>query len=339
MNFARPEWLWLLLVAPALAGVAAFCWWRRLRAAAEWASRGLWNRVFPTHQPKRLVASSVLVGLGVAGIALALAQPRWGTSEQKVERRGIDLVFVLDTSLSMATRDVVPNRLWVAQTLIRQLVQELPGNRMALVQAEGDGVVMVPLTADAAVLDLLLDAVLPGSLPTPGTELAPALERALDLFPESGEKHRVMVLVSDGEDHGKGLSRAADKLRESGAVVHTIGVGTREGKPLELPETETGAAVVYKKDDDGQVVVSRLMESALEDLSRQTGGVYLRAEGAATDLGSLIRHVEGMEKQSFGSEMINTLEERFQWPLSLAILALALHLGISPFRASPRAEA
>ncbi len=101
-------------------------------------------------------------------MGLALAQPRWGESEQKIERHGVDVVFVLDTSLSMATTDLPPNRLWVAQTLVRRLVQALPGHRVALVQAEGDGVVMVPLTADSAVLDLVLDAVLPGSLPTPG---------------------------------------------------------------------------------------------------------------------------------------------------------------------------
>lgn len=331
MDLARPEWLWMLLAAPAVAGIAAWCWWRRLRAATAWASRGLWNRVFPSHAPRRMTASVILLGLGIVGVALTLAQPRWGTSEQQVERRGVDLVFVLDTSLSMATRDIPPNRLWVAQTLVRQLVQKLPGNRMALVQAEGDGVVMVPLTGDAAVIDLLLDGVQPGSLPTPGTELASALERALGLFPEAGDKHRVMVLLSDGEDHGSNLERVADKLQESGTIVHAIGVGTREGKPLELPEEETGAGLVYKKDQDGNVVVSRLMEEALESLSRKTGGLYLRAESAATDLDQLVRRIKAMEKKSYGSELVNTLEERFQWPLTAAILALLLHLGLAPF--------
>jgi Ca-activated chloride channel family protein len=281
-----------------------------------------------------MMASVVFLGLGMAGIALTLSQPRWGTSEQQVERRGVDLIFVLDTSLSMATRDIAPNRLWVAQTLIRQLVQDLPGNRLGLVQAEGDGVVMVPLTGDAAVIDLLLDAVQPGSLPTPGTRLSSALARALELFPEAGDKHRVMVLLSDGEDHGSGLERMANKLKEEGTVVHTIGVGTREGKPLELPEAETGAGLVYKTDQEGNVVVSRLMEESLETLSRKTGGLYLRAESAATDLGPLVRRIEAMEKKSYGTETVNTLEDRFQWPLALAILAILLHLAITPFKAA-----
>ncbi len=341
MKFAAPDWLWLLLAAPAAAAVAGWCWRRRLRAVAEWASRSLWDRLLPTHDPRRMVTFCVLLMVAVLAIALTLARPRWGTSEQTVERQGVDVVFVLDTSLSMATRDVAPSRIWVAQTLIRRLVQELPGNRVALVQAEGDGVVMVPLTSDAAVIDLLLDAVLPGSLPTPGTELAPAIEDATELFAEDGGKHKVMVLLSDGEDHGDGLEKVADKLADGGVVVHAIGVGTREGKPLELPPSAESATpgsqpaaggVEYKRDESGNVVVSRLMEDNLEKLSRETGGIYLRAASAGTELGRLTAAIEAMEKRSYGAEAVNTLEERFQWPLALAILALGLQLVISPFR-------
>lgn len=343
MMFAAPNWLWLCLAAPLAGLVAGVCWRRRLRAAAAWAARSLWDRLLPTHEPRRLWISSLLLAIVVLGVGLTLARPRWGMSEQQVERQGVDIVFVLDTSLSMATRDVLPSRLWVGQTLIRRLVQKLPGNRVALVQAEGDGVVMVPLTSDGAVIDLLLDAVLPGSLPTPGTELSPALEDALELFPDEGDKHRVMLLISDGEDHGSGLDRIAGQLKERGVVVHALGVGTREGKPLELPPSEdqragppaggaVAGAIEYKRDEAGNVVVSRLIEDNLEKLSRETGGLYLRATSAAADLGRLVAAIEAMEKTSYGSQAVNTLEERFQWPLALAITALTLQLLFSPFR-------
>ncbi|MEM1205253.1 MAG: VWA domain-containing protein [Acidobacteriota bacterium] len=331
MELATPQWLWLAAAAPVAALVAGLVWRRRLRATAAWASRGLWSRLLPGFRRSRLVASVLLLAVALAAVALTLAQPRWGLSEQQVERRGVDIVFVLDTSLSMATRDVQPSRIWVAQTLIRQLAQRLPGHRVALVQAEGDGVVLVPLTADVAVLDLLLDAVEPGSLPTPGTELAPALEQAAELFPDGGDKHHVMVVLSDGEDHGSGLETVAADLEGRGVIVHAIGVGTREGKPLELPPERPGAPVEYKRDDNDQVVVSRLMEQNLEALARKTGGDYLRAGGAATDLDPIVGQIEGMELQSYGSESIELLEERFQWPLAAAILALVLHLFVAPF--------
>ena len=339
MLFAKPEWLWLLAAAPLAALIAALCWRRRLRAAAAWAARPLWNRLLPTQDGRRQLIGSLLLGLGIAAVVTALAQPRWGQSEQQVERQGVDIAFILDTSLSMATRDVQPNRLWVAQTLIRRLVQGLPGHRLALLQAEGDGVVMVPLTSDAAVIDMLLDAVQPGSLPTPGTELTPALERALEVFPDDEGRHRVIVLVSDGEDHGSDLERLADNLEDRGVVLHAIGVGTREGKPLELPDFIAQGAGAggpeYKRDEEGNVVVSRLIESSLERLSSVSGGLYLRASGAATDPSTIVEAIEGMEKRSFGSEVINTLEERFQWPLAVAIAVLILQLALGSF-AAPR---
>lgn len=337
MDFADPRWLWWTLAAPAAAVVAWLLWRRRLRDTAAWAARGLWDRLLPSYRPRRLVASSLLFGAALAGLTLALARPRWGTSEQRVERKGVDLVFVLDTSLSMATRDVQPSRLWVAQSLIRRLVARLGGSRVALVQAEGGGMVMAPLTLDQGVIDLLLDAVAPGSLPSPGTELAPALATAADLYPEGSEKHRVMVVVSDGEDHGGGLERAIERLRDLGVVVHAIGVGTPEGQPLELPGEHPGERPDYKHDADGNIVVSHLVEKNLEQLARSTGGVYLRATSAAVDPAPLAERIEQMETRSFGSEVVNNLEERFQWPLGAAAVALGLQLLLAPFR-PPRRE-
>ncbi len=338
MEFGEPRWLWLLAAAPLAAGLSALCWRRRLRAVSAWAARGLWDRLLPTYRPWRLMVWTLLLAAAVAAAALTLARPRWGESEIEVERRGVDVVFVLDTSLSMATSDLEPSRLWVAQSLIRRLVRELPGHRVALVQAEGDGVVMVPLTADGAVIDLLLDAVAPGSLPTPGTRLRPALERARSLFPEDAGKHRALVLVSDGEDHGSDLDEIGAELRAAGVVVHALGVGTVEGKPLELPREQRGGPVEYKRDEAGHVVVSRLVEANLEQLSRETGGSYLRAAGAAEDLSAIVAGIEAMAERSYGNEVLSSLGERFQWPAGAAILALALHLLISPFRPRPGAR-
>lgn len=330
MDLAKPELLWLLLLVPAAWALAWWAWRQRLAAITAWAARGLWNRLLPGYEKRRLQVSAILCAVAVFGVCLALAQPRWGAGSQQVEREGVDIVFVLDTSLSMATTDVAPYRLFVAQSLIRRLVEDLPGNRVALVQAEGDGIVMVPLTGDTAVVDLLLDAVLPGSAPMPGTELAPSLERAAELFPEEGSKHQVMVVLSDGEDHGSSMDQARKLLRDRGIVVHSVGVGTREGKPLEVPGEEN-AQLEYKRDSDGNVVVSRLVEATLEDLARDTGGIYVRATSAAADMGPVVQKIQGMETRGFGSEVVSTLEERFQWPLALAILALICHLIIPPF--------
>lgn len=327
MSFAAPDLVWLALLGPLAAAAAAFLWRRRLAADAAWASRALWDRLLAAYRPRRLAFSIVALALAVAGTAVALARPRWGESEEKVERKGVDIVFLLDSSLSMSAQDVAPSRLYVAKALVRRLAEALPGNRVALVQAEGSGVVLAPLTVDGAVLDLLLDTVEPGSLPTPGTELAPALDTALNLFGEETGKHRALVILSDGEDHGGGLDAETQRLRDAGVVVHAFGIGTPQGAYLPLP----GGHGEVKRDDDGNPVLSRLQEENLEGLARATGGLYLRATSAAADPGPVAARISRMEGRTLESESLNTREERFQWPLAAAVAALLSYLAVTPF--------
>lgn len=342
MTFAEPSLLWLALLAPLAAAAAAVLWRRRLAADAAWASRALWDRLLASYRPRRLALSVAALALAVLGTSLALARPRWGTAEEKVERQGVDLVFLLDSSLSMAARDADPSRLSVAKALVRRLAAALPGSRVGLVQAEGVGVVLTPLTVDTAVLDLLLDTVEPGSLPVPGTELAPGLATAARLFPEGGGKHRVLVLLSDGEDHGGGLDTLTERLRNEGIVVCAFGIGTPEGGTLPLPDPpgqRPGQPARLKRDADDQVVLSRLHEDGLEDLARATGGVYLRATSAAADPAPVLRRIDRMEQRTVEGAFLNTQAERFQWPLGLAILGLLVYLAWSPFATSSASAA
>jgi|HubBroStandDraft_3_1064219.scaffolds.fasta_scaffold23335_2 Ca-activated chloride channel family protein len=347
MSFAAPRLAWLVLLAPLAVALAALVWRRRLAADAAWAARALWDRLLPTYRPARLAVSVVLLGLAVLGAALALARPRWGGSAEKVERRGVDVVFLLDSSLSMAAPDVVPSRLFVAKSLVRRMVQAMPGNRVALVQTEGEGLMLTPLTLDGAVLDLLLDTVEPGSLPRPGTELASGIDTALRLFGHETRKHRALVILSDGEDFGGGLESAAARLKDEGVVVFAFGIGTPEGSTLPLPDAAGGAGAVggmgaalggagapagqVKRDARGEVVVSRLHEEGLEPIARATGGDYLRVTSAAADPAPIVQAIDRLEKRTVESEMVSTTEERFQWPLGLAAAALALYLAIGPF--------
>lgn len=327
MNFADPRLLWLLLLAPAAAALGSWLWKRRLEADAAWAARGLWDRLLPTYVRGRIAFSLATLALCLLGASLALARPRWGGGEQTVERKGVDVVFLVDSSLSMGAEDVKPSRLFVAKALIRRMAQAMPGNRVGLVQMEGTGVVLSPLTLDGAVLDLLLDTVDPGSLPTPGTEIAPGLDAAIRLFGEGSEKHRVLVMVSDGEDHGGGIDAEIKALKEAGVVVYSLGVGTPKGAPVPIP----GTPGAFKRDRDGSVVVSELHEDVLEEIARSSGGSYLRVTSAAVDPSPILRQIDGMEKRTIESQTLSTLEERFQWPLALAVGALLLHLAVSPF--------
>jgi Ca-activated chloride channel family protein len=332
MSFGARELLWLALLAPAAAAAAAWAWRRRLRADAAWAARGLWDRLLPDYRARRLSLSVVVLALAVLGTALALARPRWGAGSQKVERQGVDVVFLLDSSLSMGAFDAPPSRLYVAKALVRRMAEAMPGNRVALVQDEGEGLVLTPLTLDGAVIDLLLDTVEPGSLPEPGTQIAPGLETALRLFGQGSEKHRAIVVLSDGEDWGGGIDRAASRLHDEGVVVHAVGIGSPQGAPVPIP----GSPGEFKRDENGRVVISRLHEETLEGLTRATGGTYLRATSAAADPAPILARIESMQKRTLESDTVDTREERFQWPLAAAVLALLAYLAVPPFAPAGR---
>jgi Ca-activated chloride channel family protein len=327
MTFARPEALWLTLLAPVAPVVVAWLWHRHLRALAAWASAALWDRLDLDYSQRRLTVSILALAFAVLGTTLALARPQWGSSEEMVERKGVDVVFILDSSLSMQARDVAPSRLEIGKALVRQLIVAMPGNRTALVQTEGKGVVLSPLTVDSAVIDLLLDTVLPGSLPDPGTRLDSALTEALDLFPPESEKHRVVVIVSDGEDHGSEWKKALDKLIEGGVVIHALGTGTRGGTPILIGD---GGTPLYKQDSQGNVVVTRLEPTVLERLAGESGGIFVEVDSPVVDAEPLLSAITSMEKRTLSGEILEVAAERFQWPLAAAVVSLVLLLAVPP---------
>ena len=327
MTFASPAWLWALLLLPALAAVE---WWAARRDAertARFVSRALWPRVARQPSPRWRVARLGLLLLGAAGFVLALARPQWGIVREKVEREGVDVVFVLDTSGSMATADVPPNRFFLARAALLSLAQRLEGDRLALLAFEGEAYPLVPLTLDADALGLFLDTLEPGVVPTPGTSLGQGLERGLELFVDKERRNKVLVLVSDGEDLEGQVEAAVRRAKEAGVVVHTVGVGTEKGDPVPSFDDQ-GNPAGYKKLPDGSPVISRLDPGALEAIARGTGGRYFRLSASDTSLSALGAAIEGVEQKSLSREYSYRRKERFQVPLGLGLLATFLGLAL-----------
>jgi Ca-activated chloride channel family protein len=334
--FASPTWLLALLLLPLAAGLEAWLVRRDREGLARFVARPLWGRVVRRPAERWRWVRLALVLLGSAGVIVALARPQWGILREKVEREGVDVVLVLDTSASMATADVAPNRFFLARQALLQLIARLQGDRLALVAFEGEAYPLVPLTLDADALGLFLETVEPGIVPAPGTSVGVGLAKGLEAFVDKGRRNKVMVLVSDGEDLEGEVEEAVRRAKEAGVVVHTVGVGTESGQPV--PEVNADGRVIgYKRDEGGSAVVSRLNLATLEAIARGTGGRAFRITPQDTSLSGLASAIEGMVQKTLAQEYSYRRKERFQVPLAFGLGCLTLGLLLPlPRRSWPR---
>ena len=337
MVFAQPLWLFALLALPLVAALEAWTVGRDQARVARLVARPLWSRVLERRSPRWRPVRLGLLLLGAAGIVLALARPQWGIVREKVEREGVDVVLALDTSGSMATEDVPPNRFFLARAALTSLVARLEGDRFGLLAFEGEAYPLVPLTLDADAIGLFLETVEPGIVPAPGTSLGVGLARGLSMFVDKERHNRVVVLVSDGEDLEGDVDEAVHKAKEAGVVVHTVGVGTEAGQPVPDFDRE-GKSIGFKKDEQGGAVVSRLNVAALEAIARGTGGRFFRITAADTSLSALAAAIEGLEQKTLAREFSYRRKERFQVPLAVGVgaIAAALLLPLPRLRSAKR---
>jgi Ca-activated chloride channel homolog len=279
---------------------------------------------------KAILRALFLAGFFLFSI-LAAARPQWGARMETVHRHGVDLIAALDTSFSMNTEDVAPNRLEKAKGALRKLISKTEGNRIGLVTFSGMAVVQCPLTLDLGALDLFLDVATTGMIPEPGTSISSAIQTATSAFIERERKYKVLVLFTDGEDLEGQVDKAARKAKEAGVVIYTVGFGTPQGKPIPIRDAK-GDVVEYRKGPDGKVVVSSLDERSLAEIASQTGGRYFRATPYENEIDALSGDIDGLEKKELESKLFQNLEDRFQYPLALAILFLVAELWISERR-------
>ena len=329
MIFASPAWLFALLALLALLALEVWLARRDRDRLSRLVSRPLWGRVVRRPDERWRLLRLALLLLGAAGVVVALARPQWGIVREKVEREGVDVVLVLDTSGSMATADVAPSRFFLARQALLQLIARLEGDRFALVAFEGEAYPLVPLTLDADALGLFLETVEPGIVPAPGTSLGVGLAKGLEAFVDQERRNKVMVLVSDGEDLEGEVEQAVRRAKEAGVVVHAVGVGTEGGQPVPDVDAE-GRVTGYKRDESGGAVVSRLNLATLDAIARGTGGKAFRITPADTSLSGLASAIEGMEQRSLAREYSYRRKERFQVPLAFGLACLALGLLLPP---------
>ena len=337
IRWADPRFLHGLWALLPLAGLLWFLLARRERRLRLLLDGEAASRLAPGRSPARVRAKAVLWFLALALAIVALARPQWGVRWQQVRRRGLEILVVLDTSNSMRATDLKPDRLQRAKLGLGDLLTRLSGDRIGLVAFAGSSFLECPLTVDYAAFSMMLDDVRPGIIPRGGTAIAPALEKALESFDKGGEADRVIVLVTDGEDHGGGIDRAISALKEKKVRVFAVGVGTARG---ELIPGAAGGRTAFLTDRSGNPVRTSLREEPLEKLAAATGGLYV---SAADDDSALERVFDqglaNVRRDEKEARLVKAYEERFPWFLGAAVLLLTLESLLAERRRGKEGQA
>ncbi|MGE5717757.1 MAG: VWA domain-containing protein [Acidobacteriota bacterium] len=337
--FAEPAMLVPgLLLAAAAAGALVLSVRRRIARSAALVSPALAAKAGLAPAARFPATGALLVLLVALGIGAALARPRWGRTAETAQRRGADVVFVLDTSASMRAADVSPSRFVLARQAAQSLLSRLGSDRAALISCEGEAQALVPLTLDAAAVGLFLDAMEPGMGAKPGTSLAAGLAAAADLFPAGSAGGRNAVVFSDGEDLEGGVDAAIARAKAEGITVHTVFVGAIGGAGAPVPEVDAaGRTSGFKTDASGQPVLSKADPELLRRLAAETGGSFTVVSPGRTDLEGVARQIDLGARRPLSEVLVNSLEERFQIPLGVAVGALGLLLlGVGRGRSASR---
>ncbi len=326
----RFEWPHVLLLELLLPFLALFLWWgwrRRKLVMERFADSSLHEEIVRGVEPRRRVARTLLLLGAFFFLVLAAAGPQWGMRIETLHRRGVDVVICVDVSLSMLADDMKPSRLTRAKAALKGFLQRLDGDRVAVVAFAGEAFVLCPLTLDYEAAAMFVDLLDPDLIPEPGTNLAAAVRTALGMFDEHSLKYKVIVLITDGEDHGGEALAAAKEAAGKGAVIYTIGVGSTKGQLIRIPDGKGGYTV--KRGPDGQPVLSRLDEVTLQKMALITGGRYYHATKSEMELDKIARRIDAMEKRELVSRKFARYQDRCHYPLAVAFFLLLAEFYLS----------
>lgn len=321
IRFGHSGILYFLWLIPAL---VVFYWYvqkNQNKLLEKFAGTKLHKILFPE---RSIFKSAIKFGVflfALTFLILAVANPQIGTKIEDVKQVGIDVYILLDVSRSMAAEDIKPSRLEKARFEITKLIQKLEGDRIGLIVFSGQAFVQFPLTSDYAAANLFLNAVDFNSVPQPGTNIGAALELALKSFRYDDGTKKAVVIITDGEDHEGNIDGALSEAESKEVGVYAIGFGSQTGTPIPV-YNESGTQVGYKKDNQGQIVLTKLDEETLKNIASKGSGKYYRGSNTEDELDKIFNDLSKIQESEYGSKKVTEYEDRFHYFLFPAIFLL-----------------
>jgi Ca-activated chloride channel homolog len=325
MSFGAPIWFWALSAIPILALLFTRSEQRAAVRLREFVSPRLLPQLSATVNRKRRLVRFGLLMLGLALAIVTLAQPRWGYIYEDVKRKGLDILFAVDTSRSMLSNDVQPNRLERVKLAAQDLVSQLEGDRVGLIAFAGRAFLQAPLTIDYEAAVESINDLDTKIIPEGGTNISEAINLAIQTFGKTAAGNRALVVFTDGEELSGDAVKAAKSAAEAGLKIFTVGVGTPQGSLI--PITTDNGETAFVKDSAGQVVKSKLDEKRLQEIAQAAGGFYLHLEEAPRTMSHLYAQgLANMKAADIDARLSRRPIERYEWPLGAAIVAITMSI-------------
>lgn len=319
MRFGNLTYLWLLLLLPACGIFLVWALKAKKRALETFADRNVLKHLVKSVNFRVQKLRPLIFLLVLLFLVITLVQPKWGYRWKEVKRKGLDIVVALDLSKSMLAEDIKPNRLEGAKREIKSLINIMKGDRIAVVAFSGSAFMQCPLTLDYGTAKLFLDNLDVNSISLGGTNIGEAISVSRQAFEGHEKKHRVLILITDGEDHGERVMQAVEEAKKQGIVIFTIGIGKQEGAPI--PFIDKDGRKAFVKDKDGNIVLSRLDSVLLQKIALLTGGKKGAIGAGSFPLEEIYQEeISKMEKKELTSSRQKRFENRFQWPLFIAVI-------------------
>lgn len=327
-KFENNNWLWALAGIPVL---LLLFWVRSIykhRQLQKLGNAKVRTLLIEQRSTTRPVWKNIFLILALVSLTIAIANPQTDAQTAKVKIKGAEIIIALDISNSMKAEDISPNRLEKAKLEIMQMLRKMKNDRVGLIVFAGKAFIPVPLTTDYAMIRMYLKGIDTDLISTQGTDMGAAISLATKSFSEDGKKNKTLIVITDGENHEENAVEVARKAYEQGITIHTIGLGKQEGVPV--PITDRYGRKEYRKDKEGNVIVSRLNESLLHEIAAAAKGQYVRASNYGLGLDRIYDNLKQMEKQEFQEKEVVDYEDNFQLFLWIALGFLILEFILLP---------
>ncbi|MAS31189.1 MAG: BatB protein [Flavobacteriaceae bacterium] len=280
------------------------------------------NFLSPEISKSKPLLKFIIISIALLMLVISLVNPKIGTELKTVKREGVDIVFAIDVSKSMLAEDIAPNRIIKSKRIVSELLNNLGSDRVGIIAYASTAIPVLPITTDFSSARMFLESLNTDMLSSQGTSIAEAINLSKNYFNDENQTNRVLCVISDGEDHENQNNNLSDIAKESGITIISIGVGSTNGAPI--PIKENNIVKSYKKDEKGEVVITKLNENMLNDMATQTGGIYFKGDNTSLVVNSIVDELKEMDKQEFESKQFVSFKDQFQWFLFVGLFLIIL---------------